>query len=177
MTLRGMNPGYTGLASTLQDLGQRLVANARHTLDLKQYDAAHNWLAEAAAVGYSSAEVGTISRELEAAVNQQKFLTDVVAANDLQLVKTVKPVYPVRAQANQTEGWVELDFTVTESGEVRDIAVHAANPPGVFDSAAVNALAQWRYKPVLKDAKPTAQRSRIRIRFTLAAPPASGGRA
>jgi TonB family protein len=167
MSLRGMNPGYAGLASAFQDLGARLVASARRALDLKQYDAARNWLAEAAAVGYSSADSGNASRDLEAAVNQQKFLVDVVAANDLDLIKSVKPVYPAKAEAKQTEGWVELDFTVAESGEVRDIAVHAANPPGVFESAAVNALSQWRYKPVLKDARPAAQRSRIRIRFTL----------
>jgi TonB family protein len=171
MTLRGANPGHAGLASALQDLGLHLVVNARHALDLKQYDAAHNWLAEATAVGYSSAESGAVSRELEGAVDQRTFLANVVAANELELVKSVKPVYPTKAEMNQTEGWVELDFTVMESGEVRDIAVHAANPPGVFDSAAIHALSQWRYKPVLKDAKPAAQRSRIRIRFTLAGRP------
>lgn len=172
MTLRGMNPGNAGLESAFQDLGLRLVANARRALDLKQYDAAHNWLVEATAVGYSSADSSAVSRELEAAVNQQKFLADVVAANDLELVKSVKPQYPPKAEASQTEGWVELDFTVMESGEVRDIAVHAANPSRIFDSAAVNALSQWRYKPVLRDAKPAAQRARIRIRFTLAGGPA-----
>jgi TonB family protein len=177
MTLRGRNPGNAGLASALQDLGLRLVANARRALELKQYDAAHNWLAEAAAVGYSTAESDAASRELEAAVSQQKFLADVVPANELELVKSAKPVYPAKAEANQTEGWVELDFTVMESGQVKDIAVHAASPPGVFDSAAVKALSQWRYKPVLKDAKPAALRSRIRIRFTLAGrpSPAAGG--
>ena len=167
MTLRGMNPGNAGLASALQDLGQRLIANARRALDLKQYDAAHNWLDEAAAVGFSSAESGAVSRELETVVNQQKFLANVVGSGELDLVKSVKPVYPSKAQASQTEGWVELDFTVTESGAVKDVAVHAANPPGVFDSAAIGALSQWRYKPVLKDAKPVALRSRIRMRFTL----------
>jgi TonB family protein len=177
MTLRGMNPGNAGLASALQDLGLRLVANARRALDLKQYDAAHSWLAEATAVGYSSAESGAVSRELEGAVDQRTFLANVVAANDLELVKSVTPLYPAKAEANQTEGWVELDFTVLESGDVRDVAVHAANPPGVFDSAAAKALSQWRYKPVLKDAKPAAQRARIRIRFTLAGRPSPvGGR-
>jgi TonB family protein len=170
-TLRGVNPGHAGLASALQDLGLHLVANARRALDLKQYDTARNWLGEAADVGYTSADSGAVSRELEAAVNQQKFLTNIVAANELELVKSVAPVYPTKAEARQTEGWVELDFTVVESGEVRDIAVHAANPLGVFDSAAIRALSQWRYKPVLKDAKPAAQRSRIRIRFTLAGRP------
>jgi TonB family protein len=168
MTLRGMNPGNAGLASALQDLGLRLVANARRALDLKQYDVAHNWLAEATAVGYSSTESGAVSRELEGAVDQRTFLANVVPANDLELVTSVKPLYPAKAEANQTEGWVELDFTVLESGDIRDIAVHAANPSGVFDSAAVKALSQWRYRPVLKDAKPAAQRARIRIRFTLA---------
>ena len=46
--------------------------------------------------------------------------------------------------------------------------MRAANPPGVFDQAAIGALSQWRYKPVLRDAKPVAQRARIRIRFTVA---------
>jgi TonB family protein len=123
-------------------------------------------------VGFSSAESGAVSQELETAVNQQKFLANVIAANDLDRVKSVKPSYPTKAEASQTEGWVELDFTVTELGEVKDVAVHAANPPGVFDSAAINALSQWRYKPVLKDARPAAQRARIRIRFTLASRPA-----
>jgi protein TonB len=57
---------------------------------------------------------------------------------------------------------------VTESGGVKDLSVHAANPRGVFDQAAISALSQWRYRPVLVDAKPVAQRARIRIRFTLA---------
>jgi protein TonB len=63
---------------------------------------------------------------------------------------------------------VELEFTVTERGEVRDIKVRAANPPGVFDRAAVGALSHWRYRPVLQGEQPVAQRARIRLRFTLA---------
>jgi TonB family protein len=60
-----------------------------------------------------------------------------------------------------------LDFTVAESGAVKDIAMHAASNPGVFDKAAISALSQWRYQPVLRDGKSVAQRARIRIRFAL----------
>jgi TonB family protein len=168
MTLRGANPGNAGLPSALQDLGLRLIGNARRALDLKQYDAARNWMDEATTVGFSSTESGALSRELESAVNQQKFLTSIVAANELELVKSVTPLYPTKAEVSHTEGWVELDFTVAENGEVKDIALHAANPRGVFESAAIGALSRWLYKPVLKDAKPAAQRARIRIRFALA---------
>ena len=105
---------------------------------------------------------------MDAAVAGQNFLANVVAANDLTLVKSVKPTYPNKAYLKQTEGWVELDFTVAESGAVRDIAVHAVSVPGVFEDAAISALSQWRYKPVLNGAQPKAQRARIRIRFALA---------
>jgi len=77
-------------------------------------------------------------------------------------------MYPEKANQNKLQGWVELDFTVAENGQVRDIAVHATNPAGVFEGAAIRALSQWRYKPVLRDAQPKAQRARIRIRFALA---------
>jgi TonB family protein len=93
---------------------------------------------------------------------------DVVDAQRLVMVKSVQPEYPRKAREDSIQGWVELDFTVAESGQVTDLSVHAANPRGVFDQAAMSALAQWRYKPVLVDAKPVAQRARIRIRFAIA---------
>jgi TonB family protein len=93
---------------------------------------------------------------------------DVIDAGQLVLVKSVQPDYPLKAREGSIEGWVELEFTVAESGRVTDPAVHAANPRGVFDQAAIKALLQWRYKPVLVDAKPVPRRARIRIRFALA---------
>jgi protein TonB len=95
-------------------------------------------------------------------------MDNIVAAGGLTLVNSVTPKYPQKAQSNKVQGWVELDFTVAESGAVKDVAVHATDTPGVFESAAIGALSQWRYKPVLRDAKPVPQRARIRIRFTLA---------
>jgi protein TonB len=91
----------------------------------------------------------------------------IVAAGQLTLLKSTRPVYPTDAATAGTEGWVELDFTVAPDGAVKDIAVHGANPRGVFENAAIRALAQWRYQPVLEDAQPVAQRARIRIRFAL----------
>ena len=167
MTLRDVNPGNAGLAPALQDLGVRLAAKARRALTLQQYDAARSWLEEAAAVGFSSADLSAALRETEAAANQQHFLANVIGASELTLVKSVTPIYPKKAEQARTEGWVELDFTVAEGGEVKDIAVHAANPLSVFDGAAIGALSQWRYKPVIRDSKPSAQRARIRIRFAL----------
>ncbi|HEY4446430.1 MAG TPA: TonB family protein [Steroidobacteraceae bacterium] len=117
---------------------------------------------------YASPESASAQHDLEAAAARQQFLANVVPAGALTLVKSVRPIYPIRANWNKIQGWVELDFTVAESGAVKDIAVHAASAPGVFEDAAISALSQWRYQPMQRDAKSVAQRARIRIRFTLA---------
>ena len=79
----------------------------------------------------------------------------------------VGPVYPGKAQKSAIEGSVDLEFTIAENGAVRDITVRAADPPGVFEQAAISALSQWRYQPVVRGAGPIVQRAHIRIRFAL----------
>jgi outer membrane biosynthesis protein TonB len=37
----------------------------------------------------------------------------------------------------------------------------------VFEEAAIRAVSQWRYKPVLRDSKPVPVRTELRIRFAL----------
>jgi protein TonB len=106
---------------------------------------------------------------LDSALAKQKFLSNAVSASELTLLKSVQPKYPEKAELDRLQGWVELDFTVAESGEVKDVAVHGASAPGRFDQAAIAALSQWRYRPVMRDGKPVPQRARIRIRFNLAA--------
>jgi TonB family protein len=165
LTLRARDPANGDLAAAVQDFGARAMAKARQAQALEQFDAARGWLDAAAAVGYSSAESAALLQELETAVAGQKFLANVISASELAPLKTVQPKYPEKADRNRLQGWVELDFTVTESGEVKDVAVHGTSAPGVFDQAATEALAQWRYRPVVRDGKPVAQRARIRIRF------------
>ncbi len=165
--LRGLNPNNPDLKLLTEELGTRLVAKARRALTLKQYEAARNWLDEATSISYESAETTAARAELETALAQQRLLANVVPANELSLVKSVKPVYPRGAEQKGTEGWVELEFTVAETGAVTDVDIVNASPRGVFDQAAAGALAQWRYKPIMHDSQPTAQRARIRIRFTL----------
>jgi periplasmic protein TonB len=94
-------------------------------------------------------------------------MTTLIPASQLTLLKSVQPTYPMRAVNGKIEGWVDVEFTVAETGKVKDVSVRAASTPGVFDDAAVRAVSQWRYKPVLRDAKPVPVRSEIRVRFSL----------
>jgi TonB family protein len=166
LRLKQLDPSNAALSPLLQDLGTRLAAKARRALILGQSDAAKTWLDEAGAIGFNSAEVSSAQHDLDAVVAKQNFMTNLVPSSQLKLIKSVPPVYPFRAQG-KTEGWVEVEFTVSESGKVQDIAVRAASVPGTFDEAAVKAVSQWRYQPVLRDAKPVAVRTQIRVRFSL----------
>ena len=132
--LRGLNPNNPDLKPLTEEFGTRLVAKARRALTLKQYEAARSWLDEATSIGYESTETTAARAELETALAQQRLLANVVAANELSLVKSVKPVYPREAEQRGTEGWVELEFTVAETGAVTDVAVLNASPRGVFDA-------------------------------------------
>jgi TonB family protein len=167
MTLKQIDPSNPALASVLQDLGTRLTTKARRALVLGQLDAAKSWQEESAAIGFSSAEANSVQHDLDAALATQNFMTTLVPTSQLMLLKSAKPVYPLKAEDSKLEGWVDVEFTVAESGKVKDIIVHATSIPGVFEDAAVKAVAQWRYQPVLRDGKPVPVRTQIRIRFNM----------
>ena len=59
----------------------------------------------------------------------------------------IAPIYPRYAVSRGIEGRVLLEFTVTAAGGVRDLVVLHAEPPGVFDRAALAATRDLRYRP------------------------------
>ena len=86
-------------------------------------------------------------------------------ADELDRIEWQDPVYPREALRNRTRGRVQLEFTITPAGTVRDVVVVDAEPSGVFDRAATDALAKWRFKPRFVDGQPVVQRSSLTMRF------------
>lgn len=89
-------------------------------------------------------------------------------ARELTPLVRVLPVYPERARANLTEGYVTLRFTVTETGAVADPEVIASEPPGYFDRYAIRAVLKWKYQPQLVDGKPVSVVTYTRVNFQMA---------
>ncbi|WP_211242688.1 energy transducer TonB [Sinimarinibacterium sp. CAU 1509] len=79
-----------------------------------------------------------------------------LSASDGEYLPIVKvaPIYPSRAASRGIEGWVLLEFTVTETGAVKDPVVLEAEPQGIFDSAAQKAVLKFKYKPRVDNGKP-----------------------
>ena len=79
-----------------------------------------------------------------------------------------KPVYPEEALRECIEGYVVLEYTLTEDGRAKNIVVIDSDPPGVFDSAATKALEQWELEPREVDGvKVTVQQVQVTIRFEI----------
>jgi len=65
--------------------------------------------------------------------------------DSLQPLIRWSPVYPIDAEVRGVEGHVDVEFDVTADGEVTAATVTAAEPSGVFDRAALDAVQRWRY--------------------------------
>ena len=87
--------------------------------------------------------------------------------SNFELVTRVNPSYPSRALRQQISGWVELEFTITVAGDVRDVSVVDAALRQNFDREAVRALEAWKFKPKIENGQPVATVARQRLEFSL----------
>lgn len=58
-----------------------------------------------------------------------------------------KPNYPSSARSKKIEGYVVVRYSVSPSGSVTSVHVVSSHPAGIFNSATVAAVRQWRFKP------------------------------
>src|SRR5690606_21073129 len=80
----------------------------------------------------------TLIEQATAAIELEKFMTNVVLATDLKRVRQVPPAYPREAERAGIEGWVDVEFTVASDGRTQDFVVRDAQPKDVFDKAAID---------------------------------------
>lgn len=81
-----------------------------------------------------------------------------LSASDGEYLPIVKvaPLYPESAAERGIEGYVLLEFTVTETGATADPKVIEAQPKGVFDEAAMKAVLKFKYKPRVENGRPVS---------------------
>lgn len=81
-------------------------------------------------------------------------------------VKHVDPEYPEVARKALIKGQVKLLVTVSENGDVENVAVISGHP--LLIPAAIAAVKQWKYKPFLRDGSPTKMQTQVTVDFDLA---------
>ena len=94
-----------------------------------------------------------------------------LAAADADVVPLVRvlPQYPMRAEQRGIEGWVEVEFTISATGTVKDPVVVAYQPSTIFNKAALRAIRRWKYNPRI-EAGSAIERPGVIVRLNFASP-------
>jgi protein TonB len=87
--------------------------------------------------------------------------------SSLNRVKYVAPKYPRAAQRRNLSGWVDIAFTVTFDGSVKDIDVPKSQPDKMFVESAIQAVEKWEFEPVLENGTIIEKRVAVRMLFAL----------
>jgi TonB family protein len=83
-----------------------------------------------------------------------------------ELVTKVQPRYPIGERRARREGTVVVTAIIGKDGTVRDAKVIRSVSPGL-DSAAVEAVLQWRYRPAKLEGNEIAVYTVVTLSFTL----------
>ena len=82
-----------------------------------------------------------------------------------KLIRQVKPVYPDLAVQSRVSALVILEAEVDTRGYVKTVKVLRGHP--LFDDAAMEAVKQWRYQPLLLNGEPTGFILTVTVNFNL----------
>jgi TonB family protein len=170
--LRAADPDFEGLSDTSALLASRALAESRSAIAAGNADRAELFARTAADAGAPAAEVADLNSKITslrvvAPAASAVQVPTVVPESSLRRTAFMPPNYPERARARGTEGWVDLEFTVSKDGTTRDAVVRAAEPAGTFDRAALDAVKRWRYEPRVVSGNVVEQRVETRLRFRL----------
>lgn len=165
--LREQAPDYPGLAPAWTRLTTALADNARTAIAMRAWDDADMWLAWLAQTGYDADELETLTGDAVFGRQQDAYLATATPASELERLQAGTIEYPAVAAQRGIEGWVELEFVVDTSGQLTEARVVAAEPEGVFDEAALEAMSGFRYAPFELDGRVYERLARLRIRFGL----------
>ncbi|RPJ00189.1 MAG: energy transducer TonB [Candidatus Aminicenantes bacterium] len=119
--------------------------------------------------GVEGGVVGGVKGGVAGAQDLKEFERDAVRAvgeiKPPKPVKKVDPVYPEEARKAGLEGIVILEAKADEQGNVVDSRILRSVP--ALDKAAIDAVKQWKYEPLVIDGKPRKAIFTVTVRFAL----------
>ena len=119
-------------------------------------------------------EPGDIPISFEPPVVTKRKLGPAIVSSDPLPIYKPAPRYPRRALARGIEGYVVVEFTISKNGSVKNPSVvggydGSGAPTDIFNSAALNAVERFKYRPLLSEGQPVEKHGvRNRITFKMA---------
>jgi protein TonB len=84
---------------------------------------------------------------------------------DARLINKVQPVYPPLARSTRIQGHVLLSAVISKDGTIEELKLISGHP--LLAPAAMAAVKQWRYKPLLLNDEAVEVSTEIDVNFTL----------
>lgn len=173
-------------AQGLRIVASMLTNQAQSAIDAGNANTASTLIAQAEIAGADSTAISDLRQSLAAliessqtAVEEQPAVAAVAAPEEaataesersdfeLRQIEATPPAYPRSAQRRGITGWVDVEFTVNYDGSTGDATIVESRPGSVFNRAALDAIAQWRYEPLDLSNTEASQRARVRLEFNL----------
>lgn len=85
---------------------------------------------------------------------------------EANLIRKVQPIYPASAKAAHVQGTVLLKMVIQKDGTPGEITV-VSSPSQDLSEASLEAVRQWRYRPILLNGQPVQVLTDVTINFTL----------
>jgi TonB family protein len=83
-----------------------------------------------------------------------------------KLIKKVDPIYPEEAKEADLEGTVVLEATTDQKGNVKEVRI-VKGDHDILNKAAMEAVKQWKYEPMLIDGVPHGIQFTVTCNFSL----------
>lgn len=92
---------------------------------------------------------------------------DLSGYSELIPLVRISPQYPRNAARDRIEGFVVFEVTINPDGTVRSARPIKAQPRGVFESAGMQAIMKWKFKPKVVDGKGVESKGIQQIDFKM----------
>lgn len=164
------HPDHAGARAGLVEVGNALLERARDAITGGRFDAVPALIAQAESADVPEADIRALNRELE----YHRYLADMRAGrygealqvSDLRILAQRTPSYPRGAVNRRLEGWVDVEFTVSTTGEVEDVLVSDSSA-AVFHEASIEAIRGYRFEPHRMHGRPVPVRAALRFNYRL----------
>lgn len=165
--LKGKKISKTNSQPRVEALSAQLLAAANEALDVDDFEAVSKYSALVKRLNVDRKGLATLNANAKAKketiaatakseaekAEAEKLLAEAEAKPEpvkiipAKIISREAPRYPSRALKTNTEGWVQVSFTINTKGIPSNVSVVESEPKGIFDSAAVKSVKKWRFSP------------------------------
>jgi TonB family protein len=146
------------------NVGPALVADGNLLLRDAAVDAVKQWRFEPYLVKGQPVEVDTFTVLQFPPIQPQKLRVSQGVAEG-SLIQKVDPTYPQAAKDARIQGDMVLQIKVSPQGNVSWVKPVSGHP--LFAEPAMNAVAQWKYKPYELNGEPAEVDTTVVLRFSM----------